>query len=73
MDVPSAPPRQRKITAVSPVLAPIVMEAVIGVVMLLKSDPGQRLAGAAAISGAILFAIAFIILPGRQRERRAPR
>jgi hypothetical protein len=41
--------------------------------MLFKSDPVQRLAGAAAISGAILFAIAFIIRPGRQSERRAAR
>jgi len=72
MDVPSAPPRQRKIT-VNPMLAPIVMEAGIGVAMLFKSDPVHRLCGAAAISGAILWAIAFVILPGRQRERRAPR
>jgi hypothetical protein len=73
MDIPPELPSKRKMIVVRPGLAPILMEAGIGVAMLFKSDPVQRLAGAAAISGAILFAIAFIIRPGRQSERRAAR
>jgi cation transporter-like permease len=71
MDAPSAErSKQRKMLVVSPVLAPIMMEAGVGVTTALRSDPVQRICGIAAILSAMLFTIAFIILPGRQNKRR---